>query len=106
MNKNTAHKNPPATFPEKFRREIQLDESQMAIYKNGSIDILDPAGKPIDRIGQSTKWLNDSDSREDVVNNLRLIEELLLNSIDGVELSERAVVGLADTFARAQRMIV
>lgn len=49
MKANTSRKNSPATFPEKNpRRVIQLDESQMAIYKRGTIEILNPDGEQID----------------------------------------------------------
>lgn len=105
MKANSARKNPSATPTTKLRREIKLDESQMAIYKTGTIDILDPTGKPIDVIGQPTKQLNELGSREDLANSLRLIEELLLCGHDGIRLSEFAVAGLADTLSRAEKML-
>lgn len=42
-----------------FRREIQWDQSQLAIYTTGKLDILDPTGEPIDVIGTQTKQLDD-----------------------------------------------
>lgn len=105
MKSNSARKKSSATTAIKLRREIKLDESQMAIYKTGTIDILDPTGEPIDVIGQPTKQLNELGSREDLANSLRLIEELLLSSHDGIQLSAFAVAGLAETLSRAERMI-
>lgn len=105
MKANSNRKNSSATPATKLRREIRLDESQFAIYKTGTLDILDPTGEPIDCIGQPTKQLNELGSREDLANSLRLIEELLLCSHDGIQLSEYAVAGLAETLSRAERMI-
>ena len=105
MKTNSARKNSSATPATKLRRVIKLDESQFAIYKTGTLDILDPTGEPIDCIGQPTKQLNDATAREELANNLRLIEELLLCSNDGIQLSEYAVAGLANTLSRAERMI-
>jgi hypothetical protein len=102
MKKTSATKKPSVT---NLRREIKLDESQFAIYKTGTIDILNPSGEPIDCIGNETKQLNDFGSREEIANNLRLIEELLLCSSDGIQLSEHAVAGLAETLARAERIV-
>lgn len=77
----------------------------MAIYKTGTIDILNPAGESIDTLGNTTKQLNEFGSREDFSNSLRLIEKLLLSSTDGIQLSEYAVAGLAETLSRAERII-
>lgn len=42
---------------------------------------------------------------KEIANSLRLIEELLLCSHDGIQLSEYAVAGLTETLSRAERMI-
>lgn len=96
MKTNTSRKNSPATLPEKTPpRVIQLDESQMAIYKTGTIEILNPDGEQIDCIGKTTKQLNDDQIIEDTANNLRLIEELMLGNTEGLQLSQHALAGLA-----------
>lgn len=105
MKTNAARKNSSATPETKLRREIKLDALQFAIYNTGTTDILNPDGEPIDCIGHITTQLNTIGSREEVANNLRLIEELPLSSIDGIQLSEHAVAGLAETLSRAERMI-
>ena len=105
MNKNTARKTSPATPSTKLRREIKLDESQFAIYKTGKIDILNPAGEPIDVIGDNTRQLNKFGSNEDVANSLCLISELLLGNQHGAELSPFAIAGLADLLSRAEGII-
>lgn len=105
MKANSNRKNSAVVPSEKIRRVIKLDASQMAIYNTGSIDILNPEGEPIDCIGNIVTQLNSNDSREQLANSLCLIEELLLSSTDGIQLSEHAVAGLADTLSRAERMI-
>ncbi|WP_331352553.1 hypothetical protein [Cellvibrio sp. UBA7671] len=105
MKTNSARKTSPATPETKLRRVIKLDASQFAIYTTGTIDILNPDGEPIDCIGNTVTLLNSNEAREKLANNLRLIEELLLNSHDGIQLSEHAVAGLAETLSRAERMI-
>ncbi len=105
MKTNAARKNSPATPETKLRREIRLDASQFAIYKTGTIDILNPDGEPIDCIGNTVTLLNSNEAREKFTNNLCLIQELLLSSIDGIQLSEHAVAGLAETLSQAERMI-
>lgn len=80
MKSNFARKKSSATPATKLRREIKLDESQFEIYKNGKIDILNPAGKPIDVIGINTKQLNKFDSNEDVANSLCLLRNMLLGN--------------------------
>lgn len=102
MKKTSATKKPSA---QNFRRVIQLDASQMAIYKTGTIEILNPDGEQIDCIGKTTKQLNDDQIIEDTANNLRLIEDLLLCSSGEVQLSERAIVGLANSLSQVQRII-
>lgn len=102
MKKTTATKNLSA--PD-FRRVIQLDESQMAIYKTGTIEILNPAGEQIDCIGKITKQLNDDQIIEDTANNLRLIEELMLGNNEGLQLSQQAIAGLAHSLSQAQQII-
>lgn len=104
--KANSNRNTSAVTPEtKLRRVIKLDASQFAIYKTGTIDILNPDGEPIDCIGNTVTLLNSTEAREKFTNNLCLIQELLLSSIDGIQLSEHAVAGLADTLSRAERMI-
>lgn len=105
MKTNAVRKNSPATPETKLRREIKLDASQFAIYKTGTIDILNPDGEPIDCIGNTVIELNTTDEREDFSNQLRLVEELLLCSRGGVELSEHAIAGLAITISKMQRLI-
>lgn len=106
MKTNSACKTSPATPETKLRREIKLDASQFAIYKTGTIDILNPDGEPIDCIGTRTNDLNHAEKRENFANQLRLIEELLLSSTDGIQLSEYAVAGLANTLSQAEGMII
>lgn len=103
--KNAARKNPSATPATKLRREIKLDESQFAIYKTGKIDILNPAGEPIDVIGDNTKQLNKFGSTEDLANSLCLVSELLLGNQNGAELTPHAIAGLADLLSRAEGII-
>jgi hypothetical protein len=105
MKTNSARKNSPTTPEIKLRRVIKLDASQFAIYNTGTIDILNPDGEPIDCIGNTVTLLNSNEAREKFTNNLCLIQELLLSSIDGIQLSEHAVAGLVDTLSRAERMI-
>lgn len=105
MKINAARKNSPATPETKIRREIKLDASLFAIYKTGTIDILNPDGEPIDCIGKTTKQLNDNQVSEDTANNLRLIEELILGNTNGLQLSEHAIAGLANSLSQAQRII-
>ena len=102
MKKTTATKNLSA---QDFRRVIQLDESQMAIYKTGTIEILNPAGEQIDCIGKITKQLNDDQIIEDTANNLRLIEELMLGNNEGLQLSQQAIARLAHSLSQAQQII-
>jgi hypothetical protein len=105
MKTNSNRKNSAVIPSEKIRRVIKLDASQLAIYNNGTIDILNPDGEPIDCIGNTVTLLNSNEAREKFTNNLCLIQELLLSSIDGIQLSEHAVAGLAETLSRAERMI-
>jgi hypothetical protein len=105
MKANSNRKHSTVIPSEKIRRVIKLDASQLAIYNNGTIDILDPDGEPIDCIGTRVTELNQAEKREQFSNQLRLIEELLLNSRDGIQLSEFAVAGLANTLSQAEVMI-
>lgn len=105
MKANSARKTSPAIPATKLRREIQLDQSQMAIYKTGTIDILNPEGEPIDCIGKITKELNDNRIVDDTLKHLRLVEELLLGNTDGLDLSVDAIEGLANLLSQAQQVI-
>lgn len=102
MKKTSAVKKPSVT---NLRREIQLDESQFAIYNTGKLDILNPDGEPIDVIGTITKRLNETEERERVANNLRLLEELFLGNVAGANLSEHAIAGLSHALSEAQEII-
>lgn len=106
MKTTAARKTSSATNPEtNHRRVIQLDESLYAIYKTGTIDILTPDGEQVDCIGRTTTQLNKFGSHEDVANNLRLIEELMLGNTEGLTLSPCAIAGLADVLSRAEGLL-
>ncbi len=105
MTATSARKKSSATSATKLRREIKLDESQFAIYKTGSIDILNPSGQAIDVIGDGTKKLNELGSRDEIANSLRLVYELLSGNVEGVQLSPFAAAGLVDLLSRTEQMI-
>jgi hypothetical protein len=91
--------------PVKARRTVTLDESQYQLYRNGHIDIVSPSGELLDRVGDQPKLFVTQEHNDNMYNQLSLVEALLVNSTGQLELSPRAIEGMATLLAQSREFI-
>lgn len=90
---------------QKTRRVIQLDQSQYQLYLKGQLDIYSPDALLLESIGEP---LNKTEAEVDqyrLRDQLSLVEALVVTSSGQLELSERALAGLADMLYRANQAL-
>lgn len=87
-------------------RVITLTKSQLAIYYTEKIEIVAPNGQPLTAIGKSIDKKAESLRHEMMIDNFYLLEDLIRSCGDeGLEISGRGALGLANMFWQAQEMI-
>lgn len=87
-------------------RVITLTKSQLAIYYTEKIEIVAPNGQPLTAIGKSIDKKAESLRREMMIDNFYLLEDLIRSCGDeGLEISGRGGLGLANAFWQAQEML-
>lgn len=102
---NSACKATELSTAKKSRRVITLDPAQYAVYQKGHLDIVSPEGDLLTGIGVAIDRRVVELTREEGTNILYLLEGLVVNAHGGLELSERAVAGLADMLQRANKLL-
>lgn len=96
----------PASLPlEKSRRVIQLDASQYHLYRHGRLDILSPTGELLDYVGDHKKLIEAQENSEKLYNQLSLVEDIMVSSTGELQLSQRAIEGLASLLAQSREHI-
>jgi hypothetical protein len=101
---NTAKKPSEFSATEK-RHAIFLTDEQFKTYQKSQMHIYSPQGEYLCSAGSfRTSMLNEQERAREG-NQLALLECLILTSGGDLQLSEHAVVGLADTLSRARGFI-
>jgi hypothetical protein len=90
---------------QKSRRVIQLDQSQYALYQSGQLDIYAPDSTPLKSIGARLDADELEVERYKLHDQISLVESLVVTSNGQLELSERAIAGLAQMLSDAKDLI-
>lgn len=91
--------------PDKRDDAIHITADQVDLYRNHDLTLVGPGGEVIDIIAARSGGGADPDNLDDARNLLHLLECLVVNQQGGLELTERASAGLADTLLHAQQLL-
>jgi tRNA splicing endonuclease len=87
------------------RRAIQLDQSQYQQYLKGRIDIYGPDSMLLESIGEQKNLFAQQEHSEAVYNQLSLVESLIVTSSGELQLTDRAIEGLATLLSQSRDLI-
>jgi len=87
------------------RRAIQLDQSQYQQYLKGRIDIYGPDSVLLESIGEQKNQIQLQEHSDNVYNQLSLVESLIVTSSGELQLTDRAIEGLASLLANSRDLI-
>ncbi len=87
------------------RRSIQLDQSQYQQYLKGRIDIYGPDSVLLESIGEQKNQIELQEHSDNVYNQLSLVESLIVTSSGELQLTDRAIEGLASLLANSRDLL-
>lgn len=107
---NTKRKQPLDTKPQNHpiqtcRRAIQLDQSQYQQYLKGRIDIYGPDSVLLESIGEQKNKTQLQEHSENIFNQLSLVEAIMVTSTGELQLSPRAIEGMATLLSQSRDLI-